>query len=399
MKGSFQGMYDWNGCEPGTVGQKKRGNSMKVTGVAVIVLVVQLIVAGEATAQSAPSSTGIPASMETLIRAGNQQGVDPLKNYWGDLEGFMNRQAEVTLGLVEEALVRFPPQIPEPYVRRMALLMMDGVLHDPGAPARPAVQAFFHSCMELATDEIETTGVSRGAIIWKLYDHGFVVRTPTVSVGFDLIRGYSAGREGFPLDNEVMNRIVDECDVLFISHIHGDHADIQVAQAFIDQGKPVVAPVEVWSDSTIHSSITHLLPQEHQMQRLAIADGRYHLGVVVYPGHQGESIQNNVVLVVSPEGLSFCHTGDQSNGDDFIWINEVRQHYTVDVLMPNCWTTDITRLVEGFDPKVVITGHENELGHSVDHREPYWLTYDRMSKCRYPLVLMTWGESFHYDPK
>jgi hypothetical protein len=49
------------------------------------------------------------------------------------------------------------------------------------------------------------------------------------------------------------------------------------------------------------------------------------------------------------------------------------------------------------------------MGHTIDHREPYWLTYQRRSgSARFggdpdvgyetPLVLMTWGESYHYEP-
>ncbi len=75
--------------------------------------------------------------------------------------------------------------------------------------------------------------------------------------------------------------------------------------------------------------------------------------------------------------------------------------------MPNCWTSDIVRVVKGFNPALVITGHENEMGHTIDHREPYWLTYQRRegsdrfggsSELGYntPLILMTWGESYHY---
>ena len=64
----------------------------------------------------------------------------------------------------------------------------------------------------------------------------------------------------------------------------------------------------------------------------------------------------------------------------------------------------------GFDPAVVITGHENEMGHTIDHREPYWLSYKRKSGSERfggdpdigyetPLLLMTWGESYHYDKR
>jgi len=334
---------------------------------------------------------------ETGIQSSSRQ-IDPYKHYWGDLDGFYNRQAEATLDLLEKTLLRFPPALPEALERQMALLTLDGVLHDVGAPKRPAVQEFFHSRMEYALEEMGATRVEKGAVVWKLYNHGFVVRTPSVTIGFDLVRGHSAGEDGFPISDHLMEQIVRHCDVLFISHRHRDHADEFVAQNFIDLNKPVVAPDEVWAGKPIHEQITHLEREVHKKQSVSVKNGSQILEVTLYPGHQGQDIPNNVSLVFSPEGISFAQTGDQSNADDFTWIDEVGRNHNVDLLLPNCWTTDISRMIRGFDPKLVITGHENELGHSVDHREPFWLTYDRLQDANAPFLLMTWGESFHYRP-
>jgi len=321
---------------------------------------------------------------------------------------FMDNQAEALLSQATQVLSEYPPAWPEPPTRKSALLLLDGVLHDIYAHHRSPVQEFFVTQMDKAIVEIEQSEINEGARIWKMYDHGFVVRTPTVTIGFDLIRGLSARAEGFLIEEETMNRLIGECDVLFISHYHGDHAEEWVAQAFLDQGKPVVAPPQVWTDKAIHKSITHLERTPHLPQILPLQKGKQQLKVIVYPGHQGEKIENNVPLVFTPEGLSFSHMGDQSNWDDFAWIDEVGSQFEVDVLLPNCWTTDIVRVTKGYKPALVITGHENEMGHTIDHREPYWLTYQRREGSdRFggskdvgydtPLILMTWGESYHYQ--
>ena len=320
---------------------------------------------------------------------------------------FLNNQAEALLQQANEVFSKYPPDWPEPEARPSALMLLDGVLHDVYAPQRPPVQEFFKTRMRQAIEEIEQTEITEGARIWKLYDHGFVIRTKSTTLGFDLIRGESARAEGFPISQEYMDRLIKQCDVLFISHYHGDHAEEWVAQSFIDQGKPVVAPSQVWKGKPINKLITHLERVPHTLQALPVQGGLKKLKVVVYPGHQGENIENNVSLVITPEGLSFSHMGDQSNSNDFEWIDEVGNNHVVDVLMPNCWTTDIVRVANGFSPALIITGHENEMGHTIDHREPYWLTYQRregsdrfggQSDIGYdtPLILMTWGESYHY---
>jgi hypothetical protein len=68
----------------------------------------------------------------------------------------------------------------------------------------------------------------------------------------------------------------------------------------------------------------------------------------------------------------------------------------VDVLLPNCWGNALDRTMRGINPKLVITGHENETAHTVDHREDYAQTYNRLFSSQYPAVVMTWGEAYYY---
>jgi L-ascorbate metabolism protein UlaG (beta-lactamase superfamily) len=334
--------------------------------------------------------------------------VDPLLNLAENQH--LNAQAEALLTAIDATLQRHIPALPEPGERRLALLTLDAVLHDEYAPSRPPVQAFLGRRIARAVEHIASTRVRSGARIWKLYNHGFVVRTASVTFAFDLVSARNVRADGFRVPDELIERLAEECDALFVSHRHPDHADESVARAFLDRGKPVVAPPEVWQERPIHARLTHLERVAHEEQVLSVQGGAQQLRVVCYPGHQGASIENNVPLVFTPENLSFGHFGDQSNSDDFAWIDGVKTRHEVDVLLPNCWTTDIVRAVAGFDPAVVVTGHENEMGHTIDHREPYWLTYQRRSgSARFggdpdvgyeiPLVLMTWGESYHYEPR
>jgi L-ascorbate metabolism protein UlaG (beta-lactamase superfamily) len=320
---------------------------------------------------------------------------------------FLNNQADALLNQAGEVLSEVPPAWPEPDARRSALLLLDGVLHDVYAPYRPPVQRFLKTRIHTAAGEIEQTRLTTGARIWKIYNHTFIVRTASVTIAFDLVGRRSFGADGFSINEEDMLRLVNQCDVLFISHYHGDHAEEWVAQQFVDAGKPVVAPAEVWRDKAIYAQITHLKREPHAKQILPVQNGNQQLEVVIYPGHQGSNIPNNVALVFTPEGLSFSHMGDQSNDADFSWIDTVAQHFNVDVLLPNCWTTDIVRVARGFDPALIITGHENEMGHTIDHREPYWLTYQRRTASERfggdpnvgydtPLIPMAWGESYLY---
>lgn len=322
---------------------------------------------------------------------------------------YMNRQSEAFLNFVENTLKSNPPDYPVPVDRIAPLYLLDAVLHDPYAANRIPVQQFYHNRLEDALIEIENAKIEKGAKIWKLYNMGFIVKTKSVTLAFDFVRGTTAGDKNFELSEDIMNRFVKQCDVLFISHWHSDHIDLKVAQTFIDQGKPVVANEQLWQNKPIYESITHLKREANTKQTLAIRNKSILLDVVIYPGHQMKKNLNNVPLVFTPEGITVSHMGDQINEGDFMidydWIDQVAKNYAVDILLPPGWTNELFRIVKGFDPKLVIPGHENELGHTVDDRVPFWgdstyleLTNDELYKSQYSVIQMIWGESFHYTP-
>ena len=305
-----------------------------------------------------------------------------------------------SLQWVDYILETYPPSLPEHPIRRAALIRLDDILHIESAPRKEIVQRYYRARMERVIAEIEQTKITSGMRIWKLYNHGFLVRTPTVSFTFDLVPGIRV--PGFAIPPDQLERLVKQSDATFISHLHGDHANQDVARLFLDGGKPVVAPEGLWSDRPdLTSRLTYPTRSVDQIHTISVQGGKQALRVVAFPGHQGRTVLNNVHLVTSPEGFTVMQTGDQSGADvpgsDLDWLANIARSHHVDVLLPNCWTNGLDRLVRGVNPALVITGHENEMAHTVDHREDYTQTYTRLHGVPWPFVLMTWGESFHYQ--
>lgn len=336
------------------------------------------------------------------LYAQNHEISDPSKktDWWGDVDGYLNQQARVSLDMVNRVLKQHPPALEQTLERKMALLLIDNVLHEEKAAYRPAVQDFLRIRIEQAIKEIGIEEVTEGAVIWKLYNHTFVVKTPSVTIGFDIQRGLS-GVEGMTLPNEMIQKLIGEVDILFVSHLHRDHADPWVAEMFLNQNKPVITPPGLWNDKDFYSKILHPDRLAAVTQKVQLPAKGFNLQFVCNPGHQGDQILNNVYLVFSPEGLSFSHTGDQSNLEDFAWIDQVCGKYRVDVLMTNSWSVyPEHRLARGFRPKLILPGHENEMGHTIDHREPYWLNDNRLGDPGiFPWIQLIWGEKIHYIPQ
>ena len=322
---------------------------------------------------------------------------------------FIDRQDKVILDTVQSILVTNKPTFqPENRERTMAKLLMDAVFHDPYSAYRKPVQDFFHARIDLVINELENTKIDHGIRIWKLYNMAFIARTKSVTIAFDLVSGITSGSEDFAMTSDQVEHLVKQCDVLLITHRHEDHAQKEIVERFIECGKPVVAPEQAFKNETFFSHILHPERLFDKTQQLNLLKNT--LRLVVLPGHQMKATDNNCYLVITAEGITIGHIGDQINEGDFMsdfdWIDKVSSKYKVDVLISNCWTNDICRIVKGIDPQLVMPGHELEMGHPVWDRVPYWgdelfleSNYSKLKASKYPVVVTIWGESFHYLPK
>lgn len=308
--------------------------------------------------------------------------------YWGKEDAYLLRQAKYMYELVDEALDEYPPTVGTPTPRRLALYNLDAMLHETKYDNTEPFKSFVSSRTSKVIADMATP-VKKGMKIYKIYNDGFVARTRSVTIAFDVVRGALKGETIVSTDH--INSIVDKCDVLFLTHNHGDHVDRHVADRFIAAGKPVIAAAEILKGV---EGVTHYRSDSEVLDvEIALRSGKV-LKVKIYPGHQSE-MMCNVYAVTTPEGLTVAHTGDQYNKEDFAWINTVKSRKpAIDALLINCWSMDIAEAIKGFNPRYVLTGHENEMGHTIDHREAFWLTFQKLQPVEHDYVVMGWGEWF-----
>ena len=315
--------------------------------------------------------------------------------YWNNSDGMLQEQASLLFEQVNAILAKYPPSANACEERKLALFALDSLLHDVRLDNTKALtdyveNRFLHVLEKLNRDKLRDDEIR----IHKLFNHGYVVETPSVNIGFDIFRG---GHPKNPfVSDSVIQALVSRCDILFISHEHGDHADQSVVQLFCDQNKTVIAPPGLWEKESMASQIKHLRGEGVITEKIAVPAKNAELTVRVFPGHQG-SLPNNVYAVTTPEGITVMQTGDQANDDDMNWIARVGDAVKVDVLLVQCWMPVIEKSVEGIRPSLIITGHENEMGHTIDHRESYWLTFRRFANVQVPWIVPAWGESFTFS--
>lgn len=310
--------------------------------------------------------------------------------YWGEADAYLLRQAKYMYELVDEALDEYPPVVGAPTSRRLALYNLDAMLHETKYDNSEPFKSFVSSrAGKVVADMLSP--VKRGMKIYKIYNDGFVARTKSVAIAFDVVRGALNGES--IVSEEQIAAIVDRCDVLFLSHNHDDHVDRYVVDRFIAAGKPVVAASEILEGV---AGVTHYRSETEILDKEVVLKNGDRLDVKIYPGHQSE-MMCNVYAVTTPEGLTVAQTGDQYNKEDFKWIASVKeQRPAIDALIINCWSMDIADAIKGFNPRYVLTGHENEMGHTIDHREAFWLTYQKLQPVEHDYVVMAWGEWFEF---
>ena len=310
-------------------------------------------------------------------------------HYWRDSSAYLQDQASLIFEQAYKVLAAYPPGINVGDERKLALYSLDALLHDTRIDNGTAFLSYMERITGNVAVELQKNKPSGREIrFFRCYNDGFIIQTATATVAIDLIRGGSANSPF--VDNALIRSIVDQCDILFISHAHGDHTDNAVIDMFLEQGKQVIVPDNFRKDMPPPFRIIRGTDMIRETVHLPAKNTS--LSVSVYPGQQG-AMPNNVYLITLPEGKTIMHTGDQDFTTD-TGTKISRANLKVDVLLAQCWMMPMHDFVSGFNPALIITGHENEMGHTIDHREAYWLTFRRMAEVKVPYVVMAWGESY-----
>lgn len=325
----------------------------------------------------------------TIIASAQQKSAEPVA-FWGKEDAYLLKQASHMFNLVDEALTENPPVVGAPMARKLALYNLDAMLHEVKYDNTEPFCNFIDSRIGKVIEDMKSP-VKRGVKIYKIYNDGFVVRTKSANIAFDVVRG--ACKKQQLLSNEQVDAIVDKCDVLFLSHNHGDHVDKYVVNRFIEAGKPVVAASEILPNL---EGVTHYRSESEILDKVVKLKSGEELQVKIFPGHQSP-MMCNIYVVTTPDKYTVAHTGDQYDKNDMEWIAEIKEKAPkIDALMINCWSYQIADAIKGFDPRYVLSGHENEMGHTIDHREAFWLTFQKLEPVQHDYVVMSWGEWFSF---
>jgi hypothetical protein len=224
------------------------------------------------------------------------------------------------------------------------------------------ILCYLSKATERSIDEMRTTKVTRGAVIWKLYNMGYIVKTKDACFALDLNqRGSEA--------------LADILDFAVVSHIHGDHNNSQFLDAMIAAGKKVYTPF--YKKGTLIDTVREFNFGEVNVR--FTMNKQAEVPVIVTQINCGPSANNYTIY----------HIGDARLLEE---LNPTR-HINLFILhIENAINT--VQSVARVKPDVTVYDHVMELGHAVDKwRWSYQYTYNKI-KNRHPAKswVLTWGE-------
>jgi L-ascorbate metabolism protein UlaG (beta-lactamase superfamily) len=285
---------------------------------------------------------------------------------------------------IRNNLLNNPPNTGDPMVRKHSILALDSILCSDSACTAQSVFNLYTSMMEKVKTELRSK-IDTGASIWLMYNDGYIVKTPEIVFAFDVIGGYSGWNTQLPLE------LIDQIKVLFISHNHSDHVDATVIHRVIANGGFVVVPAE-------NSDIGNV--------SMAINDSLTLQGLRIKAFYGLHNVPMRIYEVTTPSGLKFLHTGDNQTSETLPDV------LNLDVLLLNAWVNEsglepasvgMTNCVNKLEPKIMIPGHIQELGHDYIPGDPKYMgsrvSYQAIYQIQDSSVAskthtMIWGESY-----
>ncbi len=291
-----------------------------------------------------------------------------------------------TLSVCSSELETHPPNGVNWAKRRVMLEAIDGPLNARQDDAwRRDIGALFQRQMKKALAEISESRVTHGVRIWRMYNMGFVVKSAEATIGFDIHPGWVFDN---PMDQAQLKQLADHLDAAFVSHWHHDHSSREFLRQMLAAGKKIVLLDSLARELT-GENVFRIPGEENRPLRIAGVEINGHTG------WQFPTARNNV-YVVRIGGLLVMHQGDNTKTSLY---RKIAGEHKIDVLLGNCWAK-LSKAVEGVKPKLLVSGHENEIKHPLFLRSGYKRTFKELDKMKLrppwtngPQVrVMFWGE-------
>ncbi len=252
----------------------------------------------------------------------------------------------------------------------------DDFNEDPQKTTGNPVLKFYDSTLEYLLKDIPETEVKPGsAVVWYLYNMGFVIKTPTVCFGVDIHHRHA----------EKLDKLLD---FVAVTHNHSDHYSIPLLKSMNLLRKPVI------SNFFPNFGYTKAVEFTHNIKGVTI--------------HCSEADHNSYLKRFTMPMEFVCPTGDKefvffTSGDCFSheFLNKKSDHIDLYVLHPRCGMIPV-EAVKKLNPELTFIGHLQEMAHDVNKFRWEFSVgrheVNELKKINKKAYVPVWGEKFIFFP-
>jgi serine protease AprX len=278
------------------------------------------------------------------------------------------------------------PSLPVTDERLAVLKAFDSILEPESVSQCNSLRDYFHGTWKSMLETFSKPHKGLGMSVHLLYNMGTVIRTDSMTIGFDLVSCRHVLGVYWKTDDALIEQLVNSIDVLFVSHRHADHLDVEIAERMVKAGKLVIGPNEA-SDVLPRGVLALSAKEEREIFGIGVGNGA--LKIVAHEGDhvRGRKTPMRVYEVTLDGVTTIVHSGDHNFEKTPISFSPGLQ-----LLIAS---------VEGYPGKVkaeqsihTLLTHNAELGHTNElGRFGFAEAYSIGKKAGKEPLILTWGES------
>jgi|GEM_PF-80760 len=289
---------------------------------------------------------------------------------------------------------------------RNILKDFDRVLSHGNLARNTQLKNFYEKRVRKVLDDLKRRKVEQGVFLYQLYNSGYVIQTPTLNIGIDVVSGRHVWDVYWDVDPRVVSKLTDLLDISFVTHRLPDHLDLDVVNRLISQDKIVVVPSGM--ESLCINGVIGFEPGE---SRDLYSLGRDHISLKiqafegVYRHMSAKDIDMRCYRMSIEERLHIFHLAEHSYGGfssvpgDPFYIGDIDH---VDILICPLPRSEVDgemtrfyQFVKRLNPDVIIPSHLAELGQSESEPDggPYERAHEILEKTGKDFAVLTWGDS------
>ena len=309
-----------------------------------------------------------------------------------------------TLKRLESELSKIKSVKYEVSEHRKILAQIDDLFQGDSVSKSPHVQGFFERRMNHVVSNLRDRQVSDGIFLHQLYNCGYIIQTPSMNFGMDVVSTKHVWELFWKIDPLVFEELSDLLDMAFVSHRLPDHLDLEVVNRMIGADKLVAVPSGM--ENLCINGVIGFEPGEiRDLYSLGRGNIPVNIEALDLPFRMRHTtdLDMRVYKVSILEKLSLLHLGELDY-ELCAKTPEIRSRLKslkpIDILLaPLPFESNISEnaffeVLELIEPDVVIPMHLAELGQKEPSmRGSYRRAYDLLERTGRQFAVLGWGDS------